>query len=72
MPMRFHCGDLHRLVLERVQAVHIADQNLHRHRQRRECHRRDQHLAAGFHMHTTAQIPRAHATNHKTRGDERT
>ncbi|KAG1529166.1 hypothetical protein G6F51_014233 [Rhizopus arrhizus] len=72
MPVRFHRRDLHRLMLERVQAMHVADEELHWHRQRRERYRRDQHAPAGFHVRALAQVPRADATDHETGGDERT
>ncbi|KAG1460159.1 hypothetical protein G6F57_014368 [Rhizopus arrhizus] len=52
--------------------MHVADEDLHWHRQRRERYRRDQHAPAGFHVRALAQVPRADATDHETGGDERT
>ena len=41
----FHRHDLRGLVLERVEAVQVADEDLHRRDQRRHPHRHREHLA---------------------------
>ena len=67
--MAFHRHDLDRLVVERVEPVHIACENLHRHDQRRHPHRHREHLARMRIRPVFQQVPCADAANHERRGE---
>ena len=61
LPDRFHRRDLRRLVLERVQAVQVADEDLQRHQHRREVRAEAQRLAAPRVVGRAQQAPRREA-----------
>ena len=71
VPVRFHGGDLDRLIFERVQAVLVADQQLQRRQHRHQSDRHAQHRARFVHMAPRDQVARADREHDKARGQVR-
>jgi hypothetical protein len=65
MPVSLYRCDLHRLVLEGVQTMHVTHENMNRNGNGRKYHSRPKHLAAGFDVLLTPQVPGANTTHHE-------
>ncbi len=71
VPVRFHGGDLDRLMLRRVEAVRVADHELQRRKQRDHADAHAQH-GLGFSTNRPGQqVARAHRRNHQRRRRDR-
>src|SRR3546814_3850570 len=66
VPVSFHRRQLHRLVLAHVQPVQVADEDLQRHRDRRERHRQLQPAPARGEVVAAHQVPRADRSEEHT------
>ncbi|MNS94182.1 hypothetical protein D3C72_1283930 [compost metagenome] len=71
LPVAFQRGDLGGLVLERVQAVQVADHGLDRRDDQQHPHRHRQHLADGLVVAAAQQVPRRRGADEQRGGQER-
>ena len=69
--MAFHRHDLHRLMLQRVEPVLVAGENLDRRHQRRHPHRHREHHARAGQMPVAQQMPGADRADHQRGGQIR-
>ena len=71
VPMALHRGDLDWLMLERVEAVLVAQEQLQRCQHRQEPHRHAQHGARFLDVAAGEQIAAADREHHEPRGEVR-
>ena len=69
LEVAFHRHHLDGLVLQRVEAVLVARENLDRRDNGRHPHRHGEHHARAFQPRVPEQVPRADATNHEGGGE---
>ena len=71
VPVRLHGGDLDRLMLERVEPVQVADQQLQRREHRQQHHRHLHHGAGLLGMAVGERVARADRQHHEAGGEDR-